>query len=394
MISFKHRVPAAPRTQSAGFSLIELMIAIVLGALVVAGLINVLIANRQAYHLQEANNYNQQNMRFALDSIGWSLRHAGFYGGVLPGSVLGTPTVTGITGSACDATFILNAAQPIFGADGDTDFPLAACVNNANYVAGSDVLVVRYADADALPWSAGTAPTLGAGEVYLEARSGAYGQLFSGAIVDQLPFTDGGGAPQAGSYIYPYHVEIYYLRPCSDPGAGGVCGPTSDGGNPIPTLMRMRLDSAGALVSEPVVEGVEQLQFEYGLRDATDPNKSPLPTNYESASAVTAANAWPNVMTVRIGYVLRAQQRDTALPHSFDSGSTDAADANYPLRLSSDCEYSISTTGAVVVSGPTSGSTCQGVFNATGTSVGTNPQQYARIQMTAVVQTRNTIRQI
>lgn len=378
--------PVMARAHRSGFSLIELMIAVVLGALVVAGLINVLMANRQAYHLQEANNYNQQNMRFAMDRIGWSLRQASFLGGVYPNQIIGTPAVGGTSGS-CNAAWVLDVSDPVYGYDGAAAFPIANCVDAANYVAGSDVLVVRYADTEAVPWSAATVPTLNAGQIYLETRAGNYGVLFSGAYLSQLPFTDAAGAPQEGSYIYPYAIEMYYLRPCSDTGSGAVCTAASDGGHPIPTLMRLRLDSTGTLINEPVVEGVEQLQFEYGLRDPSDVNKNPVPVKYENAADVTTDGKWADVISVRIGYVLRSQTRDTAVPHAFDSQSNDVTNVNYPLRLSNDCEYKVTTAGTgSIVSG------CTG-FNVN-TSLGDKPQQYTRAQMNAVVQLRNIIRQI
>ena len=61
-----------------GFSLIELMVALVLGLIVVGGLIQVLISNRTAYRLQESSNFLQQNLRYASDRVNWSLRMADF----------------------------------------------------------------------------------------------------------------------------------------------------------------------------------------------------------------------------------------------------------------------------------------------------------------------------
>lgn len=364
------------RPRTSGFSLIELMIAVLLGALVVAGLINVLIANRQAYHLQEANNYNQQNMRFAMDRIGWSLRMAGFWGGVSGSGITGTPAVAP-TG-ACNAAWILATGESVYGYDGNggsADFPLSGCVANANYIAGTDVLVVRYAGTDAVPTSGGTSGIV-AGTVYLQAKTGVRGELFENTVPTDLPNSD------EGVSTYPYTVEMYYLRPCSDLGAAATCNAGSDGGNPIPTLMRLRL-AGNALISEPVVEGVEQLQFDYGIR--TSP-ADPAPVAYVDAATVTAAGNWPNVTAVRIGYVLRSQTRDTRLPHVFDSNSTVATDASYPARLSSDCEYTVTSTGA-----PAPGNKCT---NYAGPSdpVSGEPQQFVRTQMTAVVQVRNSIR--
>lgn len=370
-------IRARIQTSRNGFSIIELMIALFLGALVVAGLINVLIANRQAYRLQEATNYNQQNMRFAMDRIGWSLRMADFWGGVASTNITGTPAVTG-TGS-CDATWILNVAQGIYGYDGAATFPLAGCVNNANYVPGTDVLVLRYADTDAVDPAAALIPN----KIYLQAQTGARGILFANTRPAALPNAT------LGVSTYPYGVEAYYLRPCSDPGPGGLCGAGSDGGRPIPTLMRLHLNDAGGLISEPVVEGIEQLQFEYGLRADKG---TPTPTVYKSASKMTAPD-WDNVIAVRIGYVLRAQTRDVAVPHTFDTNPVDPTNALFPARLSNDCQYSIAADGTVTIAAPP-GDCDNGNFNTASVGNAQNPaQQFARSLMTSVVQLRNRMRQ-
>ena len=381
-------IPKGPeRRASRGFSLIELMIALLLGALVVAGLINVLMANRQAYHLQEANNFNQQNMRFAMDRIGWSLRMADFWGGASSAAITGTPTVTGK--GDCTAAWVLAVASGavpgaggVFGYDGNsggfTNFPLSGCIGSdtANYVSGSDILVVRYADADAVPTSGGTSGIL-PGKVYLQARTGVRGELFADTVPADLPNSD------QGVSTYPYALEMYYLRPCSDPGTGGVCSASSDGGNPIPTLMRVRLQDDGTLINEPVVEGVEQLQFEYGVHAAG--STDPTPTEYVSADEVTAdGRTWADVTSVRVGYVLRSQTRDTALPHDFDSGdSTNPGAATYPTRLSSNCEYGFTTAGTA------QNWACD---NYTTGQLGSTPQQFTRAEMTSVVQVRNRLR--
>jgi type IV pilus assembly protein PilW len=365
---------SSPR-RHAGFSLIELMIAVVLGVIVVAGLINVLIANKQAYGLQQARNYNQENMRFALDRIGWSVRMADFWGGTKSASITGMAT----GGSGCNTAWAETVSEGVYGYDGAAAFPISSCVNNANYVTGSDVLVVRYALPDAAGVATGGSVAnvpVTAGKLYLQVKTGGSGDLFVGSTPVDL------SSDPVGTSIYPYAVDMYYLRPCSVPdGAGGTCTATSDGGHPIPTLMDMHLDDSGNLVSDPIVEGVEQLQFEYGLGD---PPGDPTPTVYKNAASMTAAD-WSNVVSVRVGYVLRSQSRDTAVPHSFDSGSTNPANATYVTRLSSDCEYSVSTSGAVTVA-----SGCTG-FN-TATATGTNPQQFVRTEMSAIAQVRNRVR--
>jgi len=60
-----------------GLSLIELMVAIGLGLLLVAGIGTVYLGSRQTYRTQEANARVQETGRFALEVIGRSLRVAG-----------------------------------------------------------------------------------------------------------------------------------------------------------------------------------------------------------------------------------------------------------------------------------------------------------------------------
>lgn len=137
----------------AGFSLIELLISVTLGLIVLAGLINLFVANNRSYQVQSANNFLQENVRIASDRISWSLRMADFWGGNEPGSVkIGTASAVVTAKGNCNgswATAITGAGGgAIYGYDGAASFPFdATCIDgSANYVPGSDVLIVRYAN--------------------------------------------------------------------------------------------------------------------------------------------------------------------------------------------------------------------------------------------------------
>ena len=66
------------RTQ--GFSLIELLLALALGVVVVAGIVQLFVGNSQTYTLLTGQSRLQENGRFALDFIERSVRSAGFMG--------------------------------------------------------------------------------------------------------------------------------------------------------------------------------------------------------------------------------------------------------------------------------------------------------------------------
>lgn len=356
-----------------GFSLVEMMIAVVLGIVVVGGLINLFIANRKGYQLQSGANYLQQNIRVASDRLGWSLRMADFWGGNAATDIninsTATAAITSAGGSCTQAwatSVVPNSTGggSVFGYSGSTTFPLgAACIgSDANYVKGSDVVVMRYVDTQML--SPGPVPaeatTIAANpkQVYLVTAVGGQGTLFANSPVPATP-TNSSSIRQ---YVFPYRVDVYYLRPCSAP-AGAACAATDDSGAPLPTLMRQYLRSDGTFVSEAVVDGVEQMKVAYGVSAAT--GTSPAPTTYMTASTVTANNAWDRVVSVAVSVMAVSPVRDIAVPH----------EGTY--KLSSDCTYKIAASGTDVTA-------C-----ANFTPFGDKPWQYTRAMQQFVVQLRN-----
>ncbi len=133
-----------------------------------------------------------------------------------------------------------------------------------------------------------------------------------------------------------------------------------------PSLMcTWRNEETGKWSTEPIIPGVESLQFLYGVHDVT-PNSSPTPISETSvtpapqvylranqmvvASNSTATNAnWSRVRSVRIGMILRgppgsAQEKSTPIQYAFgedsafnsssDSGTIVAAQNDGRLRQS------------------------------------------------------------
>jgi prepilin-type N-terminal cleavage/methylation domain-containing protein len=372
-----------PRS-SKGFSLVEMMISIVLGLIVVAGLVSVLMANRAAYTIQQGSNFNQESLRFAATRLAWSLRMADFWGGVKGTALTTTTNTTGVGGvGACSGTWVLNVgtAAPgngIAGYDGGATFPLANCVNDANYVKYSDVVVVRYADTHGYdPAKASSTTNFDSttpGDVPNQTSIFVVSAVNQSATIFRL----GEAVPSnplgstSGRYVFPYQLEMYYLQPCSDPGADKVCGTADDGDADArsPTLMRMRMDTTGALISEAVVDGIEQLQFEYA---SPIPGDVPASTPFAQASLAN----FPTVTQVRVSIVARSTTRDTAVPHA---GS---------FALSGHCAYSVSTAGAVSYDTTTATNNCA---SSPPSNYGDRPQQYARTINTQVVVLRNRVR--
>jgi Tfp pilus assembly protein PilW len=354
--------------------MVELMIAVVLGAIVVGGLINLFVANKKAYQMQSGNNFLQENLRVAADRISWSARMADFWGGNQIASVTGSGssgskvTAKGNCTGAWATKIVPDASGGggVYGYDGASSFPIDSnCIDDAaNYVPGSDVLVLRYAEpqslspgpADATTPAVSATVSSNAKAVFLLSTPGVNAQLFSGSV----PTTT---TAKLQRYVHPFQVDVYYLRPCAVISAGAACSAKDDGGNPLPTLMRMHLNLDGTFTSDPIVTGIEQLKFEYGV--VTNPTDA-TPT-YKSASSVTSAGQWANVVSVRMTMVAVNPTRDVAMPHTAT------------LTLPS-CTYVITNGGSDV-------SKCSNF-----TPFGDKPWQFARSTLQQVAQLRNRIR--
>lgn len=68
------------RSQQRGMTLVEVMIAVVLGSLVVLAVVNLFIGNNRNNRIQEGSSRIQENARYAVDLLATDLREAGFAG--------------------------------------------------------------------------------------------------------------------------------------------------------------------------------------------------------------------------------------------------------------------------------------------------------------------------
>jgi type IV pilus assembly protein PilW len=289
------------RNRQTGVSLVELMIGITIGLFLLIGVVSVFGNSNRVY--TELNQASQQieSGRFAVQALSDDIALAGFYGrfyNQLP--------VPGALPDPCEtttmATLRTGAALPIQGYDSPAASPIVGCVPVANHVAGTDILVVRRADSTVTALGA-----LTAAQVYIQANAdpndSANPILALGTAANfTLLNKDSTTAP-----VRKYHVHVYFVSPCSVPAGGGtVCtGANDDGGRPIPTLKRLELtidpaDGTRKMVVTPLVEGIENLQVDYGVD--TDADGAPN-GNYVTVPAGVAA--WQDVVSVRINVLAR-----------------------------------------------------------------------------------------
>ena len=248
-----------------GLSLIEFMIAILLGTILIGGAVSIYLASSRSYTETERAISLGNSARFALQVMTDSLRHVGFMAGLQGQDVeqdvsLNTPS--GNCSGPCDAYDTANFLYAVRHVPATESTPFGI-IDDAK--AGTDILVVKYLlpeplyDAD--PDDSGAATDgvisfpagLNSETTYLVANA-EFGMLIDGA--DTPPDLVAG--QYAGGRAWPYQFQAYYVRD-TDP----------------PILARKTLDgSSGAMqvVTEDLLEGVENLRFRFGFDTDADSN--------------------------------------------------------------------------------------------------------------------------
>ena len=287
----------APRSLQQGLSLVELMIALTLGLIVLGAMVTVFASSSSSRQEIERASRQIENGRYAMQLLSDDLRLAGFYGELNVKPYYGTPpAVMPDPCSTAVADWVAALTVSIQGFDLGAGAPLGC--SGANRIPNTDVLVVRHVS----PCEAGvgTCDGAAAGQPYIQvAKCGTetpttpYVMGVSGSTAFNLHARD--CATAAG--LRQYYVRVYYLS--TDNGKGVA----------IPTLKRMEFNGAN-FVDTPLVEGIENFNFEYGI-DLDDDGAPDVfkadPAAYAPTAtpALTVPQAWQRVVAVRINLLAR-----------------------------------------------------------------------------------------
>ena len=316
-----------------GFSLVEFMIAITIGLFLVAGLVYLIAETSRSRSEMERSSRQIENGRYALERLSEDLRHAGFFseffclrsgiGGVACLAVTIPPFPANVAAAQpCTTNAALlesGMALPIQGYAGAASaaallaaYPeLAACpVLADDYEPNTDVLVIRRA---ATTFAATTPAELAAlpadSQPYIQTTAREY-LIRSGTNKAQLTLTRQtvNSTVDVLAYVRRYMVRIYFVSKCNAFAAGQTkCTAAADNGIPVPTLKMLELGN-GAFTTVTLAEGIEQLQFDYGIDSAG--------TDGIADGALSACNpcdpdpsnnalAWSNVVSVQVNLIAR-----------------------------------------------------------------------------------------
>jgi len=276
-----------------GFSLIELMVALVISLLLLAGILQIFSGTKKTYTMEEELSRLQENARFAMDKLTSDIRISSYQGCADPAttqptiratSVVGTEMVQGTDGTGLYGSdeltlqFANGGGIPLLndmasitsdvvvslalagGIDVDSLVTIADCEN-------IDVFRVtsRTEDASATP-----VPTVTFGH-------GTTGAKNNSAEL-KAEYT-------TAARLMTFSTVVYNIQAASSP--------TNQRGKPVFSLYRG---------NDELVEGVENMQILYGERLGANST-----SNIRYVTATDVSN-WDNVVSMRVGLLLATRE--------------------------------------------------------------------------------------
>jgi len=272
-------MPIARPDRQRGLTLIELMIAILLGAILSLGIVNLYLESKRNYGAEEEMARMQENGRYVLDMLKRELMLAGFFGGTLDADDM---VVQAVGADCAGANWALDATNTLEFVDDHNvaSNPVTNVGTTLTCVTGSDVQPLS--DVLAIKRTAGE-PTL---------RNGSYADNFDAMDTHQRWYmrVSNLGEDRDWAYLasdsldasleyWEAYARVFYIRKYSESAA-----------DKIPTLCEQYLEG-NAMTSRCLAEGIEELQIEFGIDSDADGvvnQYKSAPTSADMANAVAA----------------------------------------------------------------------------------------------------------
>lgn len=292
-------------TRQIGRSLVELMVALLLGAMVAVGAAALYLTHRQSYMVVEGLSRLAENERLAVELLSREIREAG----VTPCSGLPAPSTRG--GNFVPATPTSNAwaqwNQGLTGKVFATGSPAISAPNGSTaQLAGTHSLLVWSTGGAGKPIKLGghnvgqarfttlTSSGYRQGDVVVACDGGQLltVQLSNNSTATTVPYFPDAAitAVSAGGFLSPLLTHIWYI------GKTGV-------GDPATALRRLTIQKDGTTRSnDEIVRDVSDMQIAYlESNPANLFNVRPITQQYVDAAAVVN---WAMVIAVRITLTL------------------------------------------------------------------------------------------
>ncbi len=284
--------------RQAGFSLAELMISVTIGLLILTGMVTLFVNNNKAQGEIEKSNRQIENGRFGIQVLTGDLRNAGYFAEFDP-TQLPVPVALVDPCSTVLDTVKTSMTLPVQGYDNGTNKP--SCLTDVK--TGTDIVVIRHTSTCIA--GVGICPAVGVSGPFFQASTCSnqyelgsadinnwYAMDLDGSTLTNLHDRTCDATANSGTVapIRRFISNIYFVANNDNPGDG------------IPTLKRAELgvtDGQLTITVVPLVEGIENLQLEYGI----DSNNNGSPASYSAAPVGVAQ--WQQVVSVKLNILAR-----------------------------------------------------------------------------------------
>ncbi|WP_394129755.1 PilW family protein [Shewanella maritima] len=307
------------KTLQSGMSLVELMVALVIGLFLTAGVFSMFSMSSSNVTTTSQFNQLQENGRIALAILDRDISQVGFFGD-MTGTDLSGATIDNVVPAAndCIGSGLNNASLPnnqpanfrfLWGYENTVSANVLGCLASSNVKPSTDVLQLKRLIGPS------TTPN---GSNFFVSASNSKAVFFSGLLPSE-------SEPSARTWEYQHHV--YFI----------------DDEDDVPVLSRKNLTKNGMNNDEQLVQGIENIRYLYGVDSTGDST----PEQYLAASNITS-NIWDNsglrrIVAVKIFLLVRSIQPDWSYTNktSYSLGDKDVAppDDNFRRKIMSSTVY-------------------------------------------------------
>lgn len=324
--------------RQAGLSLVELMIAIALGLVLMAGVVQVFLSSKNVFNTQQAMSRIQETGRLAIDFMARDIRMAAYYGcyrpkfGV-PGAELqgGNLVIDKLHGNFAEGVRGYSSIDNLPNKEADLGASIKALSNNT-----ANVLVLRAANLKGLPLSKPND------------LSGVYS--YSPETIDSKKCIQGICKDSAVVVSDCFKARVFkvaenpslsgtdiYLKHNANWGGGGKPTENFSSGELLamntvtyflaegPTGAPSLWQKTNSETAVELLEGVEHMRIEYATLDNS---------SYRLAGDLLATD-WPKVHSVRVELVVRSIENNVVeakQPYMFAGAEVTPADGDRYLR--------------------------------------------------------------
>jgi type IV pilus assembly protein PilW len=339
-----------------GFTLIELMIAMLIGVFLMAGVIQIFLSAKQAYRLQENLSRLQENGRFAMDFITKDIRMAGFMGcaSKSPAANIKNMGILGSGNTNPDPAAIDAITTGIFGRDvAANNWNTIACGAANECIPNTDAISFQSANSCGGQLTATSTAT----DVQISATNTCGIAKYDVVLIANCKPADPNASPNADFFVAtnsnPVTPPILHASSDNNPTTlSTTYGVDAELFDPRLVSYYIRTSVGGGVNSlwvvdntkkviastnpSELIEGIENMQVLYGID--TDATPDYVANSYISASSIPFTISgkvydWSKVVSIRITLLaVTIEDNLTDAPQSYVYNGTPMTPTDLRLR--------------------------------------------------------------